>query len=284
VRKTERMEYERRGVVARVVRPVAVVQPGPGESAGGTIEQLADARSRTIQTIRGRHAGQSNRPRPKCGRSWNNPGPCRARSSPSSSSRESWRVAWPRISSGAPATAGCRSSGAVLFQERRPLPDAALTRAGGARFGATSLAGHWTFLFFGFVNCPDICPTTLATLATVEKSLGRPAARRAAHGRIRERRPCARHARDLARYVAHFDPAFEGRDRERGRDRGLGSVARSRGHRRPSCRRRQLLGRPFGRDFPGDPDSRVAALFGTPHEAGAIARDFRRILAARQAG
>ena len=30
-----------------------------------------------------------------------------------------------------------------------------------------------------------------------------------------------------------------------------------------------------------DPDGRVAALFGTPHEAGAIARDYRRIVAAR---
>src|SRR5262245_16011125 len=61
--------------------------------------------------------------------------------------------------------------GAVLFQEPRPLPDAALNGAGGAQFGTASLTGHWTFLFFGFVNCPDICPTTLATLATVEKSL-----------------------------------------------------------------------------------------------------------------
>jgi cytochrome oxidase Cu insertion factor (SCO1/SenC/PrrC family) len=29
-----------------------------------------------------------------------------------------------------------------------------------------------------------------------------------------------------------------------------------------------------------DPDARVAALFNTPHEAGAIARDYRRIVAA----
>jgi protein SCO1/2 len=30
-----------------------------------------------------------------------------------------------------------------------------------------------------------------------------------------------------------------------------------------------------------DPEGRVAALFNTPHEAGAIERDYRRIVAAR---
>ena len=30
-----------------------------------------------------------------------------------------------------------------------------------------------------------------------------------------------------------------------------------------------------------DPEGRFAALFNTPHEAGAIARDYRRIVAAR---
>jgi protein SCO1/2 len=173
---------------------------------------------------------------------------------------------------------------AVLFQEPRPLPEAALTRAGGARFGTASLAGHWTFLFFGFVNCPDICPTTLATLATVEKSLADlPPAERPAVAFV-----SVDPARDtpeiLARYVAHFDPAFEG---VTGSAAAIETWARSLGV-------AVVIGPPaadgsYSVDhsaaiFLVDPESRVAALFGTPHEAGAIARDFRRILAARQAG
>lgn len=173
---------------------------------------------------------------------------------------------------------------AVLFQEPRPLPEAALTRAGGARFGTASLAGHWTFLFFGFVNCPDICPATLATLATVEKSLADlPPAERPAVAFV-----SVDPARDtpeiLARYVAHFDPAFEG---VTGSAAAIETWARSLGV-------AVVIGPPaadgsYSVDhsaaiFLVDPESRVAALFGTPHEAGAIARDFRRILAARQAG
>ena len=32
--------------------------------------------------------------------------------------------------------------------------------------------GRWMLVFFGFANCPDICPTTLAEVAAVMKSLG----------------------------------------------------------------------------------------------------------------
>ncbi len=33
-------------------------------------------------------------------------------------------------------------------------------------------AGRWMLVFFGFANCPDICPTTLAEVAAVMKDLG----------------------------------------------------------------------------------------------------------------
>ena len=32
--------------------------------------------------------------------------------------------------------------------------------------------GRWMLVFFGFANCPDICPTTLAEVAAVMESLG----------------------------------------------------------------------------------------------------------------
>lgn len=33
-------------------------------------------------------------------------------------------------------------------------------------------AGQWLLVFFGFANCPDICPTTLAEVAGVMEGLG----------------------------------------------------------------------------------------------------------------
>ena len=33
-------------------------------------------------------------------------------------------------------------------------------------------AGRWMLVFFGFTNCPDVCPTTLADIAAVMEDLG----------------------------------------------------------------------------------------------------------------
>jgi protein SCO1/2 len=35
------------------------------------------------------------------------------------------------------------------------------------------LRGHPTLVFFGFTHCPDVCPTTLALLANVQKEVAR---------------------------------------------------------------------------------------------------------------
>lgn len=37
-------------------------------------------------------------------------------------------------------------------------------------------AGRWMLVFFGFANCPDVCPTTLAEVAAVMDALGSEAA------------------------------------------------------------------------------------------------------------
>ena len=37
-------------------------------------------------------------------------------------------------------------------------------------------AGRWMLIFFGFANCPDVCPTTLAEVAAVMDGLGDDAA------------------------------------------------------------------------------------------------------------
>jgi protein SCO1/2 len=41
----------------------------------------------------------------------------------------------------------------------------------GAPASPATLAGHPTLVFFGFTHCPDICPTTLALLADVQKKV-----------------------------------------------------------------------------------------------------------------
>ena len=53
-----------------------------------------------------------------------------------------------------------------------PELEFALIGPDGETVEANSLRGKPLLLFFGFTNCPDVCPTTLARLAVLMKKLG----------------------------------------------------------------------------------------------------------------
>lgn len=48
-----------------------------------------------------------------------------------------------------------------LHTNPRELPDFSLSNHLNAPFSNKDLVGHWSLIFFGFTNCPDICPITL---------------------------------------------------------------------------------------------------------------------------
>lgn len=52
----------------------------------------------------------------------------------------------------------------------RALREFTLQDATGAVFGSTELAMQPSVLFFGFTQCPDVCPTTLAMLAQLRRA------------------------------------------------------------------------------------------------------------------
>lgn len=51
----------------------------------------------------------------------------------------------------------------------RTLTEFSLLDTHGAAISPRELRGHPTLVFFGFTHCPDVCPTTLALLASVQK-------------------------------------------------------------------------------------------------------------------
>lgn len=71
-----------------------------------------------------------------------------------------------------------------------------------------SYRGKWLLVFFGFTNCPDICPTTLAELARVMERLGPDA------GSVKPLFVSIDPERDrvetMAEYVSAFHPAIVG--------------------------------------------------------------------------
>jgi cytochrome oxidase Cu insertion factor (SCO1/SenC/PrrC family) len=52
-----------------------------------------------------------------------------------------------------------------------PLPPITLLGGGGSEWGLEQLKGHWSLILFGYTQCPDVCPTTLAELAQTLKLL-----------------------------------------------------------------------------------------------------------------
>jgi len=61
----------------------------------------------------------------------------------------------------------------TLFPDPKPLTAFALTDHENRVFDLSRIKGKWSFLFFGFTHCPDICPTTLAILARARDNIAK---------------------------------------------------------------------------------------------------------------
>lgn len=59
-----------------------------------------------------------------------------------------------------------------LVANPHALTDFTLTDADGQPFALSMLRGKPTLLFFGFTQCPDLCPTTLAEFKGAKRALG----------------------------------------------------------------------------------------------------------------
>ncbi len=65
-----------------------------------------------------------------------------------------------------------QANGALLFETARQLPEFSLLNDRGEPVSRSWFEGQWDIVFFGYTFCPDICPTTLATLKQYYEQLG----------------------------------------------------------------------------------------------------------------
>lgn len=181
-----------------------------------------------------------------------------------------------------------RQNGATLvlatgdyLSPRRALPEFSLIDQRGQRFGPQNLRGHWTYLFFGYTNCPDVCPATLTALAAMEKQLrsnGGADRPQVVFVSVDARRDTPQ---QLAKYVPYFDPDFLGvtaRDQPAieafAAQLGIAVVIS------PQPDGGYTVGH-SGAILAVDPAGKIAAILTGPFASGALAADFQRIAAAR---
>lgn len=85
----------------------------------------------------------------------------------------------------------------------RDLP---LTDHNGQARSMKDFAGKVVVVFFGFTQCPDVCPTAMAELAEVKKALGKDGER--LQGLFVTVDPDRDTPEVLKAYMANFDPSF----------------------------------------------------------------------------
>jgi protein SCO1 len=60
---------------------------------------------------------------------------------------------------------------ATVFSNPRAIQPFTLVDHTGKVFDNRTLEGRWSFVFFGYTHCPDVCPTTLSVLNGVARKL-----------------------------------------------------------------------------------------------------------------
>jgi len=168
-----------------------------------------------------------------------------------------------------------------VYPEPKTISPFRLAAHNGSSFDLEALRGKWSFVYFGFTYCPDVCPTTLVELGRVQKSLegaGLDAGNRYYFVSVDAQRDTPQR---LARYVAHFNEKFIGAT---GTDEALTKFTQDVGilYSFPQGRK----GRNYAVDHSSavalfDPDARLHAVFTSPQKAEEIVDGFRKILRRR---
>lgn len=182
---------------------------------------------------------------------------------------------WRTLGSG-PAPAGELKT-VTEYRDDKPLPAFRLSGPRGD-FTEAALRGRWHFVFFGYTQCPDICPTALGLMKELKAAVP-PAP---TFGVVFVSVDPARDTHALLRdYLAAFDPEFTGIT---GSDADLAPLTRDLGvfyQRNDATDKRHYTVDHSATIYLIDPQGRLAATFSPPQSAARMAADYRRITASR---
>ncbi len=106
-----------------------------------------------------------------------------------------------------------KALGLVELTEPTKIGELVLLDHQAADFGAEDLKGKWTYAFFGYTHCPDICPITLSLLRETEEQLSDTASSEVFNqfrGMFVSVDPSRDDVETVKRFVSHFSPNFVG--------------------------------------------------------------------------
>ena len=166
---------------------------------------------------------------------------------------------------------------ATRFPVSRDVPPFELLDHNNRVFDNAALEQRWSFVFFGYTYCPDVCPTTLSVLNSIAQRL------QDVDADIRFVMITVDPERDtperLAEFVTYLNGDFLG---VTGSDQALEQLTRPLGilyqRVQPEAGSESYLVDHTAAVFLFDPDGRYHAVFSPPLSAEKIAGDFRTML------
>ncbi|MBF0401543.1 MAG: SCO family protein [Magnetococcales bacterium] len=100
----------------------------------------------------------------------------------------------------------------IVLPYTKPLEPFSLTDQEGQPFTLAHLQGRWSFLFFGYTHCPDVCPTAMGMLGGLFQRLQEqdPPSLANSQGVFVTVDPKRDTPPQLKQYVTYFNPGFKG--------------------------------------------------------------------------
>ena len=161
-------------------------------------------------------------------------------------------------------------------EQAKPLPSFNLTDHNNLLYNNQSFSGQWNLLFFGYTNCPDICPDTMQMLNTMMQQLPDDETRQQIQITFISVDPDRDHSENLKAYVSYFNPDFKAVSGDINQIKILTDAVGILFYSEP---------KPEGYDVGHsgalvliDPESRYTGVFGSPHDAQKIAHDMNALI------
>ena len=163
----------------------------------------------------------------------------------------------------------------LLWPNPKQIRAFTTTDQNGKIFGLDRLRGKWTFLFFGYTHCPDVCPLTLAVLNEFLNQV---------NDRYRDLQvifvtvdPQRDDSQRLKKYVNYFNPGFVGLG---GSIEQIESLTSQLGVAFEYGKKSADGNYPVDHSasiFLSDPAGRIVAVFTSPHQVDSIRERYKII-------
>jgi protein SCO1/2 len=167
----------------------------------------------------------------------------------------------------------------VLWPQAKPLQPFSLVEHTGKPFTQEHLGQGFSLLFFGYTSCPDVCPTTMASLDIVMSELGKDCAHcQVVFVSVDPQRDTAQR---LHAYTSYFNPQFIALT---GSVESITELAAQMGAmfiKEPSESAENYTMAHTASVFLIDPQARIIGTFSFPHDPLQMVEDLRQIFKLR---